>query len=176
MKYSKQPETERFLLRVLTKNDASVEYLAWFKDPEALKYIASTAKEWSIERLRNYIENIESDPNAIFFGIFTRDTGRHIGNIKFENMDFSLGVATLGVLIGEPTWRGKGVFGETFLALQLLLARDFSVHKIYLGVDRENEAAVKSYIRSGFVTSFDGYLTAKNAFFSGLEMVSRFNP
>ena len=37
---------------------------------------------------------------------------QHIGNIKYEPIDFQAATATMGILTGANDWRGKGVGPE----------------------------------------------------------------
>jgi ribosomal-protein-alanine N-acetyltransferase len=170
MKYSKVHDSERFTLRVLKRTDASHTYLSWLTNPDSSQFIASARSTWTIDRLREYISEIEQKPRALFFGIFLRESGRHIGNIKFENIGEPTGCAELGVLIGDTNWRGKGVFGEVFKTLQQVLSENFGIKKIYLGVESENHAAIRSYLKSGFINSSDKYFLSKNSRFNGVEM------
>lgn len=175
MKYSKVHVSERFTLRVLKDTDATQTYLSWLTDPTSSRFIVSSSSSWTIDKLRNYILEIEQKPGALFFGIFLRESDQHIGNIKFENIGEPIGCAELGVLIGEKNWRGKGVFGEIFKTLQHVLSENFGVKKIYLGVETENTAAIRSYVKSGFIISSDKYFMAKNPRFNGLEMFAVLN-
>jgi ribosomal-protein-alanine N-acetyltransferase len=170
MKYSEVHNSERFTLRALKGTDATQTYLSWLTDPDGSRFIVSSGSTWTIDKLRGYILEIEQKPRALFFGIFLRESGQHIGNIKFENIGAPSGCAELGVLIGEADWRGKGVFGEIFKTLQRVLSENFGINKIYLGVETENTAAIRSYVKSGFINSSDKYFTAKNPKFHGLEM------
>ena len=45
--------------------------------------------------------------NLIFFGIFFN--GKHIGNLKFENIYLNSKNAVWGILIGDKKYRGKGI-------------------------------------------------------------------
>ena len=85
--------------------------------------------------------------NCIFLGIFNNT--RHIGNIKFEPIDFIEKYAIMGVLIGDKEWQGKGVFKEIFKQTSKELY-SLGINKIYLGVDTNNFNAISSYIKTGF--------------------------
>jgi ribosomal-protein-alanine N-acetyltransferase len=172
MKYSEVHDSERFTLRALKDTDATPTYLSWLTSPDSSPFIVSASSTWTIDKLREYIVDIEQKPRALFFGIFIRESGHHIGNIKFENIGEATGCAELGVLIGDANWRGKGVFGEIFKILQCVLFEKYGVHKIYLGVKTENTAAIRSYVKSGFIISSDKYFQTKNPKFSGIEMLA----
>ncbi len=166
-------ETERFFLRTLIENDATEDYLSWLRDDMASKYISAASQAWDILKLRRFILEKLNSPGVLFFGIFVRDSGVHIGNIKFERIDRGDGCAELGVLIGDPYWRGKGVFGEIFLPLQNVLFEHYQVKNIHLGVSKENAAAIRSYEKSGFSQTDGVYFTANppsNVIFMAAEI------
>lgn len=167
--------SDRFLIRSLEVDDASSEYLSWLQDPLSVKFIESSSKEWSIPKLSEFISLMIARPDVIFFGIFERESHRHIGNIKFEKIDKVAGSAELGVLIG-PNWRNQGVFGEIFRVLQKVFADSLGIAKIYLGVSAENIYAIRSYKKCGFCESKHGYFSKGKRRFSGIEMVAVYSP
>lgn len=142
-------ETERFLLRRLVASDASDRYAGWFEDPIAKAYIRAARAPHSIEDLRSYIAARNADPATCFLGIFAK-AGGHIGNLKFEPVNTDRQFAVMGVLIGEPPWRGRGVIGEVLTATFPWL-RAAGIRRVLLGVERSNEPAIRAYAKIGFV-------------------------
>jgi RimJ/RimL family protein N-acetyltransferase len=138
-------------------------YLGWLEDSVTRQFIVSAAQRWTIESLREFVAAMSAREDVLFFGIFTLDQSKHIGNIKFEHVDGARGSTELGVLIGDPEWRGKGVFPEIFVALQSALREQFSVRQIHLGVDKANVAAIKAYMRSGFEVSDGSYFHGRSS-------------
>jgi [ribosomal protein S5]-alanine N-acetyltransferase len=147
-------ETKRFLVRTLQPEDVTERYLAWFSDPEVARFIAAAKQRQTLETLRSFIAGQLANPASAFLGIFVGPHPRlHIGNIKFEPIDEVTASATVGVLIGEKTWRGKGVFAEVFAATAGLIHRERGARHFWLGVDDANQAALASYRKAGFVTA-----------------------
>ena len=147
-------ETNRFLVRTLQPEDATERYLAWFSDPEAVRFIAAAKQRQTLETLRSFIVGQLANPASVLLGIFVRSDPRaHIGNIKFEPIVEVTASATVGVLIGEKAWRGKGAFAEVFAATAGLLRRERGVRHFWLGVDNANQTALASYRKAGFVTA-----------------------
>ncbi|WP_372766425.1 GNAT family N-acetyltransferase [Pseudoalteromonas sp.] len=138
--------TERFLLRTLTVDDASERYLSWFQDVTTRQFIAQRAE--SLAQLQQYIQEKEQASNCLFFGIFNE--GEHLGNIKYEPIDVVRREATMGILIGDNAWRGKGVAGEVISATAQYLSRHLAIDSILLGVEHENVAAINAYRKLGF--------------------------
>lgn len=142
-------ETERLLLRIMRPELVGQEYLSWFKEDVTNAYITYAKANVTLEGLKKYAEEKWQSPDSIFFGIFDKKNHLHIGNIKFEPINFQQKSAILGVLIGNKDWRGKGVFTEVLEGLSQGL-KDGGISKVYLGVDLANHAAIKAYEKSGF--------------------------
>ncbi|KPV97329.1 Mycothiol acetyltransferase [Pseudoalteromonas sp. P1-9] len=139
--------TPRFELIELTPNHATKHYLSWFADPHTQQFIVTLAH--SLEELKTYIAAKRADEKCLFLGIFYH--GSHIGNIKYEPIESSKAQATMGILIGEKDWRGKGVAGEVIMASSIYLREHYGINRILLGVEQENIAAVQAYKKLGFV-------------------------
>jgi [ribosomal protein S5]-alanine N-acetyltransferase len=140
--------TSRFLLRPLTINDATDNYLSWL-NIEISPYIAYAANNPTKETLKTYINECVDMENVLFLGIFTKNQ-QHIGNIKYESIDHNSKTAVMGILIGNIKWRGKGVASEVIRDSGKYLAKKFDVKNIFLGVDKENKAAIAAYNKVGF--------------------------
>ncbi len=143
-------KTQRFFLRALVENDASNEYLSWFADSATNKFIESANKMQSLQSLRDYIRIRENKSDSFFFGIFTAEKAEHIGNLKYEPVDFVGQSAEMGILIGNPKFRGLGVAKEVIEASFNFLRETKNIQNIYLRVKKDNEHAVNAYLSIGF--------------------------
>ncbi len=146
-------QSERFLLREIGEADVTERYLDWLGDPEATKYIATAAKTKNLSDLRQYVCDRISRPDVMFLGVFDRENGLHVGNIKFEPLDSRAGYAVVGVLIGDPAYRGKGVTSEVLRSSSDWLKEHRGIRQLALGVNAENRGAIRAYEKSGFVAA-----------------------
>lgn len=144
-------ETSRFFLRELTVDDVSARYLGWLSDSAAKKWIATAESTRGLAELREYVQKRVGREDVLFLGIFSKVDSLHIGNIKYEPILRDEGWAELGVLIGDPAFRGKRVFGEVLAASAAWLKLHRQIHRICLGVELENVPAVTAYRNAGFV-------------------------
>ncbi|MGQ0666826.1 MAG: GNAT family N-acetyltransferase [Nitrospiraceae bacterium] len=145
--------TERFLLRELTEDDVTQRYLGWLSDAEARKFIAASTTVRKLSDLRQYVlERIGRD-DILFLGIFEKASGLHIGNIKYEPVDSGLGYAIVGMLVGDPAYRSRGVASEVLHASAQWLKEHRNIRQIWLGVSKDNITAVKAYEKVGFVAA-----------------------
>ena len=143
-------ETGRFVLRPLTPGDASERYASWFSDPDVKRYITSARAVPSVEELRQYIAARERSPDVLFLGVFVRSDGTHIGNIKFEPVDREASRATLGIMIGDPVWRGQGAAAEIIAGANEWVAAHCGIREVVLGVARDHTGAKRAYEKAGF--------------------------
>mgnify|MGYP001596090042 CR=1 FL=1 len=142
--------TKRFQLKTLTVDDATEEYLSWFSSSKEVgEYIAYAKKNADINKLRRYVEEREDREDVLFLGIFT-DSGQHIGNIKYEPINLKNKSATMGILIGDKEWRGKGVAIEVIENSSKYLKENYKIKYIDLGVNKDNIAAVSAYKKMKF--------------------------
>jgi ribosomal-protein-alanine N-acetyltransferase len=150
--------SERFLLRPLTEEDATERYLSWLCDADAKRFITAAADTKGLSDLREYVSVRIGRDDILFLGIFERDTELHIGNIKYEPVNSELGYAIMGILIGDPEYRGKGVAAEVLTSSAQWLKRHRNTKQILIGVSKDNAAAIRAYEKVGFVISKTQFL------------------
>jgi len=142
--------TKRFQLKSLTTKDVTEKYLSWFNgSKEVVEYIAYAKTNADINKLRQYVKEREDREDVLFLGIFT-DFGQHIGNIKYEPINLKDKSATMGILIGDKKWRGKGVATEVIKDSGKYLKENYKIKYIDLGVNKDNIAAVSAYKKMKF--------------------------
>jgi ribosomal-protein-alanine N-acetyltransferase len=142
-------QTERFVVRTLLPEDVGIEYAAWFDDPVIRSYIEWRPQSDAVTELRTFVASHLERQDSLLLGVFILG-GRHVANLKYEPIDLEQGTTTLGVLIGDPKWRGRGLFREAFAATVKHLHERFGIRYVDLGVDPTNAAAIAAYERSGF--------------------------
>lgn len=143
--------SERFLLRELTEEDVNEGYLSWLGDVEAKKYITFAVKTKSLSDLKQYVRDRIGRDDILFLGIFEKNTGLHIGNIKYEPVNSYLGYAIMGLLIGDANYHGKSVASEVLVASAHWLMVNRNIKQIVLGVSKDNYRAIRAYEKAGFI-------------------------
>ena len=139
--------TDRFVLRSLSIKDVTKRYADWLSDETTSKYILTRL---TLIELKHYVVERSSRDDVLFLGIFNKINGAHIGNIKYEPIEVERRQATMGILIGEKEWRGKGVASEVIIASANALNQRLKIEKIILGVSKDNSAAIRAYEKIGF--------------------------
>lgn len=139
---------ERIYLKTLGENNATEEYCSWLNDSEVNKYLCT--KYANVDGLVRYIREQNAKNDCLFLGIFFKEKQKHIGNIKLELINFKTRKATIGILIGDKNYWGKGIATE---AIKLLVDYGFNhlgMEEINLEAFFENKAAIRVYEKAGF--------------------------
>jgi [ribosomal protein S5]-alanine N-acetyltransferase len=119
------------------------------RDINSNSFIQSVSGSTTRESLISYIKAKEESEFALLFGIFTKNDFEHIGNVKLEPLILA-DSATIGILIGEESWRGRGVGFEVLSKLVNFAFTDLKLKRVDLGVHVQNFAAVNLYKKLGF--------------------------
>jgi len=143
-------ESERFFLRTLIEDDVNARYLEWINGSDKSQYINYTNQNRNVDEVSTFVtERVNSD-TVLFLGIFVRESGEHIGNIKYEPIDFKKSYAIMGILIGEKNWRGRGVAAEVIIKSSTWLHEKYGIRQFILGVNTGNVWAIRAYKKVGF--------------------------
>ncbi len=123
------------------------------RSPQLLPFIESARESYTLEELRDYITDVNASTNTVQYGIFLQDSMRHIGNIKFHDIDFKNRSSFVGFLIGDVDWRNRGVAEKVFVASSSVLLELFDISLYKLGVNASNLPGIRAYNKMGFVNS-----------------------
>ena len=143
--------TPRFWLRLMNLSVVSQQYLDWIHVASEFINVKTPHDNQRLDDLRAYIAAREGRHDVLFLAIVNAESGKHIGNIKYEPVDVQTGVAVMGILVGDQALRGKGLAGEVLLATAEWLKIHRAIHTIVLGVSVKNPAATRAYEKVGFV-------------------------
>lgn len=144
-------QTARLVLRAInTEEDELGDYLGWLRDVESNPFIQSARIDYGIEELTEFIKAVNSDVDAILFGIFLKSNSQFIGTLKIQPIDFTLGTAWLGIMIGNPEFRGLGYGREAMQGVLNYLFNSLKLKQVFLGVDLKNFDAISLYETLGF--------------------------
>ena len=142
---------ERCYLRPLERSDLDGGWRHWLNDPEVTRYMFHGSFPTSAEANESFYQQVTAPSEAdLVLAIVAVDGEVHVGNVGLHRIDWINRSAEFGIVIGEPEHWGKGIGGE---ATSLIIEHGFNrlnLHRIWLGVFAEHEAAVKLYERIGF--------------------------
>ncbi len=90
----------------------SKNYVSWLNDPSINQYLESRFVTSTLKSVKTFVKNQLICSDTEFFGIFLRDEGKHIGNIKLGEITSCHKRGNIGILIGEKSTWGNGYATE----------------------------------------------------------------
>lgn len=151
MKTSRPPYatgTKTYLTKMVPEL-VTERYLRWMSDPEVTRTLVAGRYPEDIEGIQRFVATHMAPPH-VFLAIYWRETDEHIGNVKLT-VDTLNRRGEFSIVIGEKEFWGKGVSTEvTALMLEIAFCR-LNLHRVFLGVNSGNIAAIKSYLKVGFI-------------------------
>lgn len=130
-------EGEKIFLRPLSLKDISDKYLFWLNDPQVNQYNSHAIFPYTIEQLKDYVKGIDNKSKVVL-AICDQKSGKHIGNISLQNIDWVARSAEFAILIGDKEFWGKKIGEE---AGKLIIDYGFTrlnLNRIHCGTSSEN--------------------------------------
>ncbi|MBC2770591.1 GNAT family N-acetyltransferase [Pusillimonas minor] len=144
-------QTPRLSLRMMSAADASEAYLGWMRDPVVNQYLESRfSVPASTQDLVRFIEYVNASSDSLLLGIFLREDGSHIGNIKIGPVVTRHARAELGYLIGDRNAWGKGYGSEAIREVARYGIEELGMAKITAGIYETNIGSAKALLKAGF--------------------------
>lgn len=121
----------------------------WLNDLQTTRYFTHLgAMPLPYSQLLQWYQSLNPS-REIHFAVDTLDP-LHIGGAQLKSIDWQNRHAELGLFIGEPRFRGRGL-GQQITRLLTRYGFDtLNLHRIWLRVDEANQAAVHCYSQCGF--------------------------
>lgn len=140
----------RVRLFILEPEKITPEYVAWMNDPVVCRYLESRFSENTEESIRHFVEQQIAAPNSVFFGIWSMQFERHVGNIKLGPIDFNHGRGEVGIMIGDKGAWGFGIAAEALRVLCDVARSQLGLRKITAGCYASNGQSMKAFTKAGF--------------------------
>lgn len=140
----------KLYLRVLEDADLEGPYLSWLNDQETTKFLDTGRFPTTRRSLEETIQTSAKQTDSLFLAIVDRETDRHIGNIKLGPINWVHRYGSIGILLGDPAYRGKG-YGQE--AVELVLDHAFTqlgLHKVTAGAYGTHAASLALFKGQGF--------------------------
>lgn len=147
---------DKIILRSVTINDATDEYVSWLNDKEVTQVLATITYPYTMEMLHDYISSILRDDRNCMFMILDKATEQAVGTIKISNIEKVNGTCNLGIMIGNRNFWGGG-FGKEALRMTIDYAFNvLKIRKICDSIHSNNPRALATDLKIGF--SVEGVL------------------
>jgi [ribosomal protein S5]-alanine N-acetyltransferase len=102
--------TENYRIRPLVEDDVDERYVEWLRNPDISRTLDTDGSQQTLESVKAFVRS-KNNETSFVFGIFTNDgtlIGTHGVHLSPQHK-----VATIGVMIGDQDYWGKGVPLET---------------------------------------------------------------
>ena len=115
---------KNIILKKLTSNNISKDYLNWLNDWDIIKYTEQKFKKTTIKDIKKYLNDINKSKNNFIYGINVVEKGKtkHIGNIKIGAIDFYHKRGDISYIIGNKNYWNKGI-GSSAIAKAIIIAK-----------------------------------------------------
>lgn len=131
--------TDRFVIRTLMPEDASVGLENWLLDPLAAEMLNSPLRIWTVENQQDYFKSYYGQATKLLLGVFTKQDNTCIGlYIAKPNVDS--GTFTVSMVIGDLVWRGKDAAREVSSEIERYFFNDLGFWKVKANVRPQNKA------------------------------------
>jgi RimJ/RimL family protein N-acetyltransferase/methionyl-tRNA formyltransferase len=137
-------------MRILSHLDFGDAYCEWMRDPIVCRYLESRFQEATNESIASFIKQANDAADTLLMGIFIRDSGKHIGNIKLGPINFRHRRAEIGLLLGDRNEWNKGYASEAIAAVCELAFNQLGIEKMVAGCYEENQASLGAFAKAGF--------------------------
>jgi len=140
-------ETEHYLLRSLTGEDASEAYISWWNDPDVQASLGFEPRGWDWSHAVRHIQRFDNRRN-FHLGIFPKGESLPIG---FVSVFIEHGNRALtNTVIGNRAYWGRRVVLEVRERIFDFLFDEIGVAKVYGRVESRNFASIFNYKAQGF--------------------------
>lgn len=131
-------EGKQIFLRPLLDSDAYGKYPYWLNDPVVCAGNRHAIWPYSSSQALEYIRESQNKRDELILAIVTKADNMHIGNCSLRNINQSVHMAEVAILLGEKEYWGKGIGRE---AVALLIRHAFNtlnLNRVYFSTPASN--------------------------------------
>ncbi len=125
-------------------------YHAWISNLETTAYLSEAGTAPTLDEEIAWFDRVNREAGTQNFTIYAIEGWTPIGTINLHQISQRHRKANMGIMIGEPSYRGKGLGTE---AVELVLDYGFTalgLHSIWLTTYEFNLAGQRAYLKAGF--------------------------
>jgi RimJ/RimL family protein N-acetyltransferase len=136
-------------LRPLQEADAEKSW-KWRNDPSIWKFTGNRPSKYiTAETELNWMRDALNRSDEIRFAICAGYFKEYVGNVQLTSITSD--DAEFHIFIGEKLFRNQGVGSKATQLVTEYAKKNLRIKNIYLHVHPENIAAIRAYIKCGFV-------------------------
>lgn len=141
---------DRIVLKTLDPDRIHQDYVRWMNDSEVTQYLACRDQEHSEESIRKYVSSMNESPNNLMLGIYLKEDGTYIGNIKIGSIDPTHKNCDMGLLVGNKEEWGKGYAMEAIALLTKHAFEKLGLNKITANMLEHNQGSYRAFMKAGY--------------------------
>jgi RimJ/RimL family protein N-acetyltransferase len=138
-------------LRPLSLDDVTANYLHWLNDTDVTRFLETRLRPQTMQTIREFVERVNAREDEFLFGIFLKDGGRHIGNIKIGPVKPHHRLADVTLVIGERDCWGKGIATDAIRTITRFGFDALQLSKMTASMYAGNVGSIRAYLRAGFI-------------------------
>ena len=138
-------------LFALTPDHVSDRYVRWLNDPAVNRYLESRFARHTVASTRAFVQSVLDSEHSVMFGIRSVPDAMHVGNIKLGPIERMHRRGEIGLLIGEPGARGRGIGTAAIELVTRYAFGPLGLKKVTAGCYSENRGSVRAFEKAGFV-------------------------
>jgi RimJ/RimL family protein N-acetyltransferase len=142
-------ESDEYLLRTLTVDDASDRWAGWMSDPEVMRMLNAPARQMSREDIVGYIKTFDQRSDLLL-GVFEKREGLHIGFFTI-NADYARSQGVVNLLIGESKYRHQGVLSVLRLQFAEYFFETLGLKTMMATALKRNQIILDTLLKAGWV-------------------------
>lgn len=137
-------------LKPISYDDTSL-IIKWRNNPNVKRFFLYR-EDFTKEMHEKWMKEKVATKKVIQYIIIENVSCNPIGSVYFRDVDYQKQTAEFGIFIGEDNARGKG-YGAEATERFAQYGKTLGLQLISLRVFLDNTAAIKSYLKAGFVVS-----------------------
>lgn len=149
-------ETDSIYLREVTLADVNESYRAWMNDPVINQYLETRFVPQSLENIRAFVASKDGNSSEPFFAICSKDSDKHIGNIKLGPINWHHRRADISLLVGDKDYWGKGIATQAIALVTRFAFDQLNLNKLQAGAYAPNLGSINAFKKNRFFQ--EGYI------------------
>jgi RimJ/RimL family protein N-acetyltransferase len=124
-------------------------YCRWFDDPEVTRFLERDTPI-TMKEEESWFARIAESEHDVLWGLFV--DGNHLGSTSIGQIDWRNRRGTTGIVIGDRSWWGRGVAGESHGLRTRYAFEELGLEKLVTHVIEGNTASRRALERIGYQT------------------------
>ena len=130
---------------------ADAPYFSWLNDLSLDLFGERSDFPNTQARMEAYYARACANDDLVLMGIFDNASGRHIGNITLQQLDWVQRRGFIGYLVGDREFTGKGIAPEACLMIMYYGFNKLNLDRIWTTVAADHSASMRVADKAGFV-------------------------